>query len=237
MSLLRDFAYAFVVSKKAKEFGLLAKVLTPVLLISFLSLPYVAPGLEISTVQTLLALTYETVVAIYLAGSRKLVGILKLVGMIIALGFALNLVSILLGSDPAEPVTMGLRALRVATIVLALTLLFQLLTVGEIKYLLLKMGLKRYSEVFAVSMALLPITFINFSEAYVVARLKLGKKNIASLIKPLMIDSIINSRHMAEALYIHGIPPPLRPKLVTSKDLAILVPAILVSLSYIVIPL
>ncbi|MEM2006926.1 MAG: hypothetical protein QW154_04760 [Sulfolobales archaeon] len=237
MSLLRDFAYAFTVSEKAEELGLAAKVLVPALFVLSLSLPYVAPWFEISAVQTLLALAYEIAVVAYLAGYRRLLGMFRLVGVIIALGFALNLISLLLGSDPANPVTMAFRALRVATIVLALILFFQLLTVGEIRYLLLKMGLKRYSEMFAVAMALLPTTFISFSEAYVVAKLKLGKKNVSSLIKPLIVDSIINSRHMAEALYMHGLPPSPRPRLVSRKDPVVLVPAILVSLTHIVISL
>lgn len=235
MSQLRDFAYVFLVSEKAEEFGLAVRIMVPVVLILSLSLPYAAPWIQISETQTIAVLIYEVAIATYFAGYRRLLGMLRLVGVFLVLGFALNLVSLFLGSEPSEPVTLVFKALRMAAIVIALTLLFQLLSPGEIRYLLLKMGLRRYSEIFAVAMALLPTTFITFSEAYVVAKLKLGKKNIASLIKPLIIDSIINSRHVAEALYMHGISPAPKPSLFNVKDPAILIPAVLVSLAPLIV--
>lgn len=236
MSQVRDFAYVFVVSDKSEGFGLIARLFVPMILVASLTLPYVVPGMEISVAHTVSALAYESAVSLYIAGRRRLLGMFRLIGFFLAVGFALNVASWLLGSEPTEPATMAFRTLHVAAIVVALTLLFQLLSVGEIRYLLLRAGLRRYSETLAVAMALLPTNFITFSEAYIVAKLKLGKRNMASLIKPLVIDSIINSRHVAEALYIHGLPPAPRPRLFRTKDPAILVPAILVSLVRVVLP-
>lgn len=230
MSFIREFAYVFTVSEKARKFGLLVRVFVPAVLILSLSLPYVAPWIQISPVQTLAAVVYEVMIAAYLAGVKRLINMLKLVGVFLLLGFFLNTVSLILGYEPSDLLTIALRSLRIVAIVIAITLLFQLLSIGEIRYLLAKIGLKRYSEMLAVAMAQLPVTFMTFSEAYVVAKLKLGEKNLASLIKPLVVDSILNSRHLAEALYIHGIPPTPRPKLISPKDPLILVPAAFISI-------
>lgn len=231
MSLLRDFAYAFVASERASRFGLVARALVPPLLLLSLSLPYVVPGAEMPLAQTLVALAYEASLLTYLAGPRRLLGVLRLVGAFLALGLALNLLSALLGYEPSDAAVLAARTLRMAGIVISLTLLFQLLTVGELRLLLSKLGLGRYySEMFAVAMAQLPVAFMSFSEAYVVARLKLGGRRVSSLVKPLIVDSILNSRQVAEALYIHGIPPAPRPRLVSGRDPLIVVPALLVSL-------
>ncbi len=232
MSLVRDFAYAFLASERVGEFGLVTRVLTPLLLLSSLSLPYVVPGSRIPLVQTAAALAYEAVLVTYLAGSRRLLGVLRLVGLFLVLGFALNLLSALLGFEPSDAAVLVTRTLRMASIVIALTLVFQLLTVGEMRLLLRGLGLERYSEMFAVAMSQLPTTLVSFSEAYVVAKLKLGRRRIAALVKPLVVDSVLNSRQVAEALYIHGIPPAPKPKLVSRRDPLMLVPAILVSLAY-----
>ncbi|MCX8185130.1 MAG: hypothetical protein RMI56_03600 [Sulfolobales archaeon] len=235
MSTLRDFAYVFIVSDKAESFGLLTKVLIPVLLTLSLSLPYIFPGVKISAVQTLVALLYEVAIAVYLAGFRRFVGMLRFIGLFILLGFTLNIVSVFMGAEPFDPIYIALATLRVVAVVLAITLLFQMLSISEIRYLLLKLKLKYYSEVFAVAMAQLPSTFISFSEAYIAAKLKLGGRSIASLIKPLVVESILNSRYVAEALYMHGLPPVARPRLLSPLDPVLLVPAVVVSLLHLMV--
>ncbi|MCS7099514.1 MAG: hypothetical protein RMH84_00225 [Sulfolobales archaeon] len=234
MSALRDFAYVFLVSEKARRFGLLGKVSVPLVLTLSLSLPYILPGIRVSPVQTVAALAYEIAIAAFLAGFRRLLDMLKLVGAFILLGYALNLLSVLVGSEPSDPVGVALRTLRIAAIVIALTLLFQMLSISEVKYILMKLGLRHYSEVLAVAMAQLPLAFISFSEAYVVAKLKLGGKNVASLIKPLVVDSILNSRYVAEALYMHGVPPTAKPRALSPLDLVLLVPAAAISALHLV---
>ncbi len=232
MSLLRDFAYAFLVSEKAGRFGLVARLLAPLLVLLSLTLPYVIPGTRTPLSQTVSALVYEALLATYLIGSRRLLGVFRLVGFFLVLGFALNLFSAFLGFEPSDAAVLALGTLRMAGIVIALTLFFQLLTIGELRFLLRRLGLGRYSELLSVAMAQLPTTFTSFSEAYVVAKLKLGGRRVASLVKPLVVDSILNSRQIAEALYIHGIPPAPRPRLVSRRDPLILVPAILVLLAH-----
>jgi hypothetical protein len=79
-------------------------------------------------------------------------------------------------------------------------------------------------------MAQLPATFIAFSESYVATKSKLGGRKIAALIKPLVVDSIVSSRYLAEALYMHGIPPAPKPKLLNMpRDLAMIVSVITIT--------
>ncbi len=230
MSYIRDFAYVFVTSEKASNFGFAAKIVGPGMLALSLSLPYIVPGIQLSSTQTVAAVLYGLAFLSYLASPRRVFNMVKLLTLFVVLGLLLDMFSIILGSEPSDPLRVSLRAMRMFAIVLSLTMIFQLLSITEIRYILSLLGLRRYSELFSTAMAQLPTTFMAFSESYIAAKSKLGGRRVAALIKPLVVDSIISSRYLAEALYMHGIPPAPKPRLFNMlKDLAILVPAALIT--------
>jgi len=230
MSYIRDFAYIFVTSKKANNFGFLTKIISSGWLILSLSLPYIVPGVRLSPAQTVAAVLYGLTLLSYLAGPRRVFGMAKLLALFVVLGLFLDIISVALGSEPSNPLEVSLRAMRVFAIVVSLSTAFQLFTITEMRYLLTILGLRSYSELFSAAMAQLPATFIAFSESYVATKSKLGGRKIAALIKPLVVDSIVSSRYLAEALYMHGIPPAPKPKLLNMpRDLAMIVSVITIT--------
>jgi len=213
MSRARNLAYLFVASERAENLGLVAKVVTPLALLAPAVAPYLIPGAEARPLQAVLLIAYELLVLGYVTGVRRVFRMLSLVFLFLGVALVLTALSSVLGTGPPDLLYSVSWTLRLASIVLALSLLFQLLTVGEVRYLLMRLGLGWLSEVVSVAIAQLPVVLLSFSEATVAAVLKLGGRRVSAIVKPLVVDAVITSRQVAEALYLHGLPPAPKPAL------------------------
>jgi len=213
VSRTRDLAYLFIASEKAERLGLISKIVVPLILLVPAVVPYLIPGAEARPMQPLILIAYELLVLGYVTGVGRVFRMLSLVTLFLGVALALSALSLVLGTGPPDPLYSISWTLRLMSIVLALSVLFQVLTVGEVRYLMMGLGLGWLSEVAAVAIAQLPVVLLSFSEAMVAAVLKLGGRRVSALVKPLVVDAVITSRQVAEALYLHGLPPAPRPTL------------------------
>jgi hypothetical protein len=226
----RDLAYLFVTSGRAGELGLVAKVVVPLTLLVPAVAPYLVPGAEARPSQPAVLVVYELLVLGYVAGVRRVSKMVSLVVLFLGVALALSMLSSVLGTGPPDPMYSVSWTLRLLSIVLALSMLFQLLTVGEVRYLLMRLGLRWLSEVVSVAIAQLPVVLISFSEATVAAVLKLGGRRVSAVVKPLVVDAVVISRQVAEALYLHGLPPAPRPALIRgATDVYLILGALIAS--------
>lgn len=211
MASLRSLAYLFVASKKTTEYGFMARVLTPITIFVGLTVPYLLPTTKLASLQLTLSLSYELTLVGHLRGYKKALKGLILVLVFILLGLFVQILSHTLGLSAADPKVVVMGTVRLVALLLALSLLFQMLTISELRYLLEKLGFKGSAEVLALAFSQIPILMITFSEALTAVKLKLGKQRPIATVKPLVVEAILVSNTLAEALYIHGIPSPPRP--------------------------
>ena len=231
MASLMSLAYLFVASKKATEYGFIARVLAPLIVFVGLTIPYLLPTTRLASLQLILCLLYELILVGYLRGYKKALKGLVLVLVFILLGLLVQILSRTLGFSAADPRVVVMGTVRLVALLLALSLLFQMLTISELRYLLEKLGFKGSAEVLALAFSQIPILLITFSEALTAVKLKLGKQRPIAAVKPLVVEAILVSNALAEALYIHGIPSPLRPVLYKgARDVILVLGSLLVSI-------
>jgi hypothetical protein len=156
-------------------------------------------------------------------GLKKVLSGFIVILIFIFIGFLITLFSIFLGFVPPPLDYATVSMFRMVILVLSFATAIQFFTVEEIRWLLTKLGLRDVSVVVALTLSQLPLTYIQFSEAITTVKLKLGERNLYKVVKPLVVYSVMNSLNLAEALYIHGVYEPIKPRFLCGKKDSILI--------------
>ncbi len=240
LSIVRNFAYLFISSEeKTKGYGIVTRMTIPLLLLFSLSITYIVPGKAPLGLHILFILIYELLLIWKFTKIKTFISSLTLVLIIIAIGFIINILSHYIGNPiDIDPISLIVYSARMAGIVIALSMVFQLISLRELIYIVEMLRLSKLSSIIAIVFSQIPLTAIQFSEAIITARLKYGRKYLFLAIKPLIIESILNSRSIAESLYLYGLPKIQKPMLFNPRrDLPLLILSLLVSVIPMTIPL
>jgi hypothetical protein len=214
----------FISSKEVRNYGLISRVFMSIsiivtsLLLFILDLP-----LNKIVLLTTLLLTLEFLILWISGGLRKVLSGFVVILVFVFIGFLITLFSMLIGFA-SPPIGYSISSMfRMVVLVLSFATMVQFFTVEEIRWIMVKLGLEDISTIVTLTLSQLPLTFIQFSEAIITIKLKLGRRNLYKVVKPLIIYSIMNSLNLAEALYIHGVYKPRRPRLFNGvKDFIII---------------
>jgi hypothetical protein len=214
----------FISSKEVRNYGLISRVFMSIsiivtsLLLFILDLP-----LNKIVILTTLLLTLEFLILWISGGLRKVLSGFVVILVFVFIGFLITLFSMLIGFA-SPPIGYSISSMfRMVVLVLSFATMVQFFTVEEIRWIMVKLGLEDISTIVTLTLSQLPLTFIQFSEAIITIKLKLGRRNLYKVVKPLIIYSIMNSLNLAEALYIHGVYKPRRPRLFNGvKDFIII---------------
>jgi hypothetical protein len=215
----------FISSKEVRNYGLISRVFMSIsiivtsLLLFILDLP-----LNKIVILTTLLLTLEFLILWISGGLRKVLSGFVVILVFVFIGFLITLFSMLIGFA-SPPIGYSISSMfRMVVLVLSFATMVQFFTVEEIRWIMVKLGLEDISTIVTLTLSQLPLTFIQFSEAIITIKLKLGRRNLYKVVKPLIIYSIMNSLNLAEALYIHGVYKPRRPRLFNGvKDFIIII--------------
>ena len=147
------------------------------------------------------------VAAMYLSGIlRKALAGLALPAIFIAMGFAIHLLSKVLGY-PTPPIhALALSSAKVTLIFIYISMLVQWLTFREIRYLLHRVGLGKLGLYLTLSLAMIPLLSNLYWESLVSATLKFGRRRAYKAVKPLVVQAAIIARDYAQALHLYGFP-------------------------------
>jgi len=214
----------FISSKEVRNYGLISRVFMSIsiivtsLLLFILDLP-----LNKIVILTTLLLTLEFLILWISGGLRKVLSGFVVILVFVFIGFLITLFSMLIGFA-SPPIGYSISSMfRMVVLVLSFATMVQFFTVEEIRWIMVKLGLEDISTIVTLTLSQLPLTFIQFSEAIITIKLKLGRRDLYKVVKPLIIYSIMNSLNLAEALYIHGVYKPRRPRLFNGvKDFIII---------------
>jgi len=239
LSIVRNFAYLFISSERSRGYGIATRISIPIILLFSLSITYIVPVKAPLGIHILFILIYEFLLIWRFTRIKTFVSSLILVLIIIAIGFIINILSPYIGSPISiDPLSLIVYSARMAGIIIALSMIFQLMSLREIIYITEMLRLSKLSSIITIAFSQLPLTAIQFSEAITTIRLKYGRRGLFLAIKPLIIETILNSRSIAESLYLYGLPKIQKPILFNPrKDLPLLISSILVSVTPMVIPL
>uniref|UniRef100_A0A7J3ZJV6 Energy-coupling factor transporter transmembrane protein EcfT n=1 Tax=Fervidicoccus fontis TaxID=683846 RepID=A0A7J3ZJV6_9CREN len=204
--MLRELARAFVYGGRPSRLGLATRLLLPLLLVA--CLVAVEPSPKGAKPLALLAsiLAVELLIARSAGGIKRVVTSLKLVLLFIAIGLAIMMLARALGLPAGSPLAALVGSIRVAALVIALSLVFQWVSLRELRWILEGLGLRRASLNLSVVLVQLPLTISVFSEVITTVRLKLGRRYLSSFVKPLLYHAVVNSRAFVESFYLYGLP-------------------------------
>lgn len=207
MSMIRRFSDIFIPSCSAR-ISIYVRSILPlaILIMSILSIGLRECGIMF------VAYCYCIVMAalsMCRALSRSLQG-LALPFIFIAIGFAMHLLTRALGFPTPSIPSLVLSSFKLALVFLSITLFFQWVNLREIKYILARVGLGRTASYLSIAFAIMPMLFNLYSESYTAALLKFGRRKVYKAVKPLVIQAAVLARDIAQAIYLYGIPTPLR---------------------------
>jgi len=200
---LRLFAYLFVRARTVKLFGFASRLLTPAVLLLYASIGFAGRG---GLFSSLVLLALQITLAAALLGPRRAASMLSFLGFIALLGVAFTFLGIVLGYPAPEPVAVVTSTVRIVVALGSVSMFFQLVSTGELYYMLRRMGLRDTATIIALAFAYLPNTLAMFSEASAAALLKYGRRGLLSAVKSLIVDAAISSFAVAEAVYLYGVP-------------------------------
>lgn len=224
MSLVRNFSYLFVSSRRITKYGFLSRLITCIsMMIASIMLFVLRLHLQTLCILTVFVLAIEFLILWIGGGLKRVLSGFALVMLFAVFGFLITITSMFTGFTPPSVEYTVSSMLRMVALVLSFATMLQFLTTEEIRWILIKVGLKDISTILGLTFSQLPLTLMHFSEALTTIKLKFGGNKIYKVVKPLVVYSIINSLNIAEALYIHGIYPPRTPKMLCGlKDLLLI---------------
>lgn len=214
----------FLSSRRVKKFGLAARLLMTLSIVIASILLFILPKpLDRLAISVSSILMLELLILWIGGGLKKVLSGFIVILIFIFIGFLITLFSIFLGFVPPPLDYATVSMFRMVILVLSFATAIQFFTVEEIRWLLTKLGLRDVSVVVALTLSQLPLTYIQFSEAITTVKLKLGERNLYKVVKPLVVYSVMNSLNLAEALYIHGVYEPIKPRFLCGKKDSILI--------------
>ncbi|MCC6015604.1 MAG: hypothetical protein LM582_00980 [Desulfurococcaceae archaeon] len=214
----------FLSSRRVKKFGLAARLLMTLSIVIASILLFILPKpLDRLAISVSSILILELLILWIGGGLKKVLSGFIVILIFIFIGFLITLFSIFLGFVPPPLDYATISMFRMVILVLSFATAIQFFTVEEIRWLLTRLGLRDVSVVVALTLSQLPLTYIQFSEAITTVKLKLGERNLYKVVKPLVVYSVMNSLNLAEALYIHGVYEPIKPRFLCGKKDSILI--------------
>jgi hypothetical protein len=214
----------FLSSRRVKKFGLAARLLMTLSIVIASILLFILPKpLDRLAISVSSILILELLILWIGGGLKKVLSGFIVILIFIFIGFLITLFSVFLGFVPPPLDYATISMFRMIILVLSLATAIQFFTVEEIRWLLTRLGLRDVSVVVALTLSQLPLTYIQFSEAITTVKLKLGERNLYKVVKPLVVYSVMNSLNLAEALYIHGVYEPIKPRFLCGKKDSILI--------------
>jgi hypothetical protein len=214
----------FLSSRRVKKFGSAARLLMTLSIVIASILLFILPKpLDRLATSVSSILILELLILWIGGGLKKVLSGFIVILIFIFIGFLITLFSIFLGFVPPPLDYATISMFRMVILVLSFATAIQFFTVEEIRWLLTRLGLRDVSVVVALTLSQLPLTYIQFSEAITTVKLKLGERNLYKVVKPLVVYSVMNSLNLAEALYIHGVYEPIKPRFLCGKKDSILI--------------
>lgn len=214
----------FLSSRRVKKFGLAARLLMTLSIVIASILLFILPKpLDRLAISVSSILMLELLILWIGGGLKKVLSGFIVILIFIFIGFLITLFSIFLGFVPPPLDYATVSMFRMVILVLSFATAIQFFTVEEIRWLLTRLGLRDVSVVVALTLSQLPLTYIQFSEAITTVKLKLGERNLYKVVKPLVVYSVMNSLNLAEALYIHGVYEPIKPRFLCGRKDSILI--------------
>jgi hypothetical protein len=214
----------FLSSRRVKKFGLAARLLMTLSIVIASMLLFILPKpLDRLAISVSSILILELLILWIGGGLKKVLSGFIVILIFIFIGFLITLFSVFLGFVPPPLDYATISMFRMVILVLSFATAIQFFTVEEIRWLLTRLGLRDVSVVVALTLSQLPLTYIQFSEAITTVKLKLGERNLYKVVKPLVVYSVMNSLNLAEALYIHGVYEPIKPRFLCGKKDSILI--------------
>ena len=220
--MLRDLTYLLVYSEKIQRFGLITRLIIPivVLYLIFHTRLYSSTLLE-EIVRLILILIYEMLIASWIRGFKGVISGLKLYLIFTAISSVVFLVSSLFGMLAPDPTTIPVAALRLVVFFIALTLLFQLISLDEWRTIFEKLGLKTPSELYPLILLQLPLTLYYLSESATAVKLKYKGRRLHRVVVPLILLTAHTSRSILESYVIYGFSSRVKIKLISKYDIII----------------
>jgi len=220
--LLRDLAYLLVYSEKTQRFGLISRLIIPVVILYLIF--YVrlySNTLFEEVVGLFLILIYELLVASWIRGFRGIISGLKLYLIFTAISSVVVLISGLLGMLAPEPATIPVTALRLVVFFIALILLFQLISLNEWRTIFEKLGLKTLSELYPLTLLQLPLVLYYLSESATAVKLKYKGRRLHRIVVPLILLVAHTSKSILESYVIYEFPSRVEIRLIGKRDVII----------------
>lgn len=131
---------------------------------------------------------------------------LALPAVFILMGFAIHVLSKILGYPTPSVYTLALSSFKLALAFLSIALFFQWIEFRELRYVLTRVGLGKVASYITMALTIIPLLSYLYSESYVAAVLKFGKRKAHKAVKPLVIQSAILAKDLAQAIYFYGLP-------------------------------
>lgn len=220
--MLRDLTYLLVYSEKIQRFGLITRLIIPivVLYLIFHTRLYSSTLLE-EIVGLILILIYEMLIASWIRGFKGVISGLKLYLIFTAISSVVFLISSLFGMLAPDPTTIPVAALRLVVFFIVLTLLFQLISLDEWRTIFEKLGLKTPSELYPLILLQLPLTLYYLSESATAVKLKYKGRRLHRVVVPLILLTAHTSRSILESYVIYGFSSRVKIKLISKYDIII----------------
>jgi len=206
--VLRDFAYLLAYSEKAREYGLVARLVVPLVALGLVFYARTASRSLLGEVSGLLAVfTHELVFMSRIRGLKSSLSGLRLYVLFTALSSLVFVVSSLLGMLAPDPITIPVAALRLVVLFTALTLLLQVVSLREWASVLRRLGFKSVADLYALVLLQLPVVAYYLSESAVTLKLKYRGRRLHKIAVPLILLTTYTSRSALESYLIYGEPP------------------------------
>lgn len=203
---IRDFSYMFTCARKLEDFSTLSRILTALTaIVSVFLSRSLSENTVVEATRLMLVLVLELTIASHFRGIRTLLASLKLAIFFIAIGALVYYLSYAVGWAFPEPASIFLGAITLVELLLAFSLLFQLLSLREWRRILSLFGFRKHAVLFSLVVSQIPVTIYYTSEAFTTIRLKYGGKRLYRMIVPLVLLSLHNARSILESHLLYGV--------------------------------
>ncbi|MCC6045641.1 MAG: hypothetical protein LM572_02565 [Ignisphaera sp.] len=227
MSFLRSLVELFIPAHSAKRLSLLTRVFTSTML---MIIPVVTQTLfKGQKIFVTLLILIITLLLLYMYSNlKKVLKGLTLFLVFIAVGFAVTIISKFLGYPTPTATELILSSANLTALFLAVSLFFQWLSLRELRWILAKLGMSKLASLVTATLALLPLLFNNYAEAYTATLTKFSsKRKVYKAINALIIHSVIIANDIAQAIYLYGLPQISKVKVELPKPVELVLMAVI----------
>ncbi|MEM2534432.1 MAG: hypothetical protein QXD12_01355, partial [Candidatus Nezhaarchaeales archaeon] len=163
-------------------------------------------SIAIELTRLILVLSFEFYLASLARGLRGVLAGLKLISLFAIIGALVFCVSYLVGWLAPGPIMLVPGMLRLVSLFLGFSLLFQLVSFQEWRSILSKLGLKNQSVILSMVLSQVPTIIHYLSEAITTVKLKYKGKRLHKVATPLTLLSFLTSRALTESYIVYGLP-------------------------------